>query len=321
MGWRMRKSFKITKGVRLNLSKSGLGLSVGVKGLKFGVGPRGAYTSVGIPGTGLYNISYLGKKSKQPRGQPQPALNLPVGSNLPIPQELTPGVAVGCLWTVISVILLASYPVAGVISVAGQVAFYIRNMKTAKSQARKLFIQGKAAYDKGDYVTSLDNFSKVLELQPQIKSLLPLVADLNFGQGKYQEAISLYQKHLADNAGDMEIQSKLALTLFEDKKYDEAITILQNLPSEIKEELSIINLTAACFVQMGKFDLALAFLEKGPVRKRKMDDEMMEFRYLLGVCYQKQGENKKAVNQLQKIYAEDVTFADVEERLRQLEAM
>ncbi len=38
MGWSFRKSFKVAPGVRLNLSKKGLGMSMGVKGLHLGVG-------------------------------------------------------------------------------------------------------------------------------------------------------------------------------------------------------------------------------------------------------------------------------------------
>jgi hypothetical protein len=106
------KSFKLTKGVRLNVSMSGLGLSVGGKGLKFSVSPRGDYTSVGIPGTGLYKMSYLGKK-----GKPSSVPSYPISSNLPIPKELSPSVAVGILWTAVSLILLASYHIAGIISV------------------------------------------------------------------------------------------------------------------------------------------------------------------------------------------------------------
>lgn len=61
MGIRFRKSMNLAPGVRLNLSKSGLGVSVGRRGARFGVGPRGPYTSFGIPGTGFYTIDYLGK--------------------------------------------------------------------------------------------------------------------------------------------------------------------------------------------------------------------------------------------------------------------
>jgi hypothetical protein len=52
MGFRFRKSFKLGP-VRLNLSKSGVGASVGVRGARIGVGPRGARVNVGIPGTGI----------------------------------------------------------------------------------------------------------------------------------------------------------------------------------------------------------------------------------------------------------------------------
>ena len=53
MSFRFQRSVKIAKGVRLNISKSGLGVSVGPRGAKISFGPRGAYTNVGLPGTGL----------------------------------------------------------------------------------------------------------------------------------------------------------------------------------------------------------------------------------------------------------------------------
>jgi hypothetical protein len=40
--------------LRLNFSKSGLGLSLGVPGLHIGAGPRGRYVRAGLPGTGIY---------------------------------------------------------------------------------------------------------------------------------------------------------------------------------------------------------------------------------------------------------------------------
>jgi hypothetical protein len=46
MGWYLRKSLSFGP-VRLNLSKSGLGYSVGVKGARIGTGPRGNYIHMG----------------------------------------------------------------------------------------------------------------------------------------------------------------------------------------------------------------------------------------------------------------------------------
>ncbi|MGI6170048.1 MAG: DUF4236 domain-containing protein, partial [Christensenellales bacterium] len=55
MGLRFRKSIKLGKLFKLNLSKSGVGVSTGIKGLRFGVSPKGRKTfTAGIPGTGIY---------------------------------------------------------------------------------------------------------------------------------------------------------------------------------------------------------------------------------------------------------------------------
>jgi hypothetical protein len=64
MGLRMRKSFRIAKGVRLNVGKSGMGVSFGTRGLRYSIHSSGRRTStVGIPGTGIsYSTTTGGKK-------------------------------------------------------------------------------------------------------------------------------------------------------------------------------------------------------------------------------------------------------------------
>ncbi len=67
MGLRFHKSISICKGVKLNVSKSGVGVSVGTKGLHYSINSQGKNTAtVGLPGTGLsYSKSFtLGKKKK-----------------------------------------------------------------------------------------------------------------------------------------------------------------------------------------------------------------------------------------------------------------
>lgn len=55
MGLRFRKLINILPGVRLNLSKSGVGVSFGVPGARCSVTPgKRIIGSVGIPGTGIY---------------------------------------------------------------------------------------------------------------------------------------------------------------------------------------------------------------------------------------------------------------------------
>jgi len=54
MGLRFQRRIKLFPGVRINLSKSGVGLSVGGRGAHIGITARGQrYTSIGLPGTGV----------------------------------------------------------------------------------------------------------------------------------------------------------------------------------------------------------------------------------------------------------------------------
>lgn len=67
MGLRFRKSIKIAKGVRLNINKNSVGLSVGGKGARYSINSSGRRTAtVGIPGTGLsYSQTTNSKKATQ----------------------------------------------------------------------------------------------------------------------------------------------------------------------------------------------------------------------------------------------------------------
>ena len=65
MGLRFSKSIKLGKGVNLNLSKSGMGMSVGTKGMRVGTGPRGTRATLGIPGTGISYSKSIGKNNKR----------------------------------------------------------------------------------------------------------------------------------------------------------------------------------------------------------------------------------------------------------------
>ena len=60
MSLRFRRSMKLMPGVRLNFSKSSVGMSFGVPGARYTVNSKGRRTvSTGIPGTGIYNVETL----------------------------------------------------------------------------------------------------------------------------------------------------------------------------------------------------------------------------------------------------------------------
>ncbi|WP_079933148.1 DUF4236 domain-containing protein [Carboxydocella sp. ULO1] len=324
MGWRFRKSFSFGKGFRINVSKRGVGMSFGSKGFRIGVNSRGVYTSTSIPGLGLSRVDYLTKNKKHTISSnsfsnPKPAFDS-VSLN-PVSKELSPKTGIGCLWSIITFFLFLKAPTLGFTSLGAHLLAYYLWRKSSKGQAWKFYQDGNKALKKDNKEMALEKFVKVIELQPQIISLYPVIADLYNEQEKYDKAIFFYKKYLNENENDLNIKLKLCLSFIANKQYHEAVKLLQSLPCDIRNDLTIINMLACCFIEMNQFDLALEILEKGPIRKRTVDENMLLFRYLLGLCYKKLGDTKKAVQQFKKVYAEDMNFHDIKEQLKELNAL
>ncbi len=53
MGFRFRRSIRLGKGLRINISKSGTSLSVGHRGATVNFGPKGERVTLALPGTGI----------------------------------------------------------------------------------------------------------------------------------------------------------------------------------------------------------------------------------------------------------------------------
>jgi hypothetical protein len=64
MGLRFRKSIKIAPGVKVNLNKKSVGVTIGGKGMHYTVNSKGRRTTtVGLPGTGL-SYQHVGQTKK-----------------------------------------------------------------------------------------------------------------------------------------------------------------------------------------------------------------------------------------------------------------
>lgn len=76
MGFRFRKTFKVAPGVKLNLNKKSVGLTIGGRGAKYTVNSSGRKTkTIGIPGTGL-SYSQVSSNKKKPNQKRSSAKNV-----------------------------------------------------------------------------------------------------------------------------------------------------------------------------------------------------------------------------------------------------
>ena len=70
---RFRKSIRLCKGVKLNLSKSGVSLSTGIRGLSLTTSKKGMWVNASLPGTGIYDrkqiVNFNKKKGAKKSGK------------------------------------------------------------------------------------------------------------------------------------------------------------------------------------------------------------------------------------------------------------
>ncbi len=62
---RIRKSFKLFPGVKVNMSKGGISFTVGAKGYHLNFSKRGVRQTVGLPGSGISETSYIMKNDEK----------------------------------------------------------------------------------------------------------------------------------------------------------------------------------------------------------------------------------------------------------------
>ena len=316
MGTRFRRSKSVGKFGKVNLTKGGLGFSVGAKGARVGMGPKGAYTSAGIPGTGLYSINYAGKGKKQKKDRSQTTHQ---SDPMPLPRELALSSA-PIVVLILSVISLFIFLPLGIMGFIGSVIWLYFNNKSDKKAAHNAFKQAKANLLEGNEATAIDELEKAISYDPAANSLIPYLINLSFSAEDFKRAKYYSQAYLKTSPIDADaVKFNLALAESSLGNYPQAISILQELPEQWKSELKYIIALGHTFLESNQPELALQVLEAGPTRKRKMDGDMITFKYTLGRAYLAVDQPKKAITHLQKVYATDMNYENVKELLEELQ--
>lgn len=307
MGLRFRKSISLGKGLRLNLSKSGLGISGGIRGFRVGVNSRGSYMSAGIPGTGIYTMHQLGKKKAAADVVPKKTSRV---------LELFI-VSVGgffllmMLWSVDPV---SSYWGAAVFA-GGYTAFQFlpsRRIDRLVRKAQKLREKGRTE----EAVQLLQQACRI-----NVKNPLPVLvlAETYYLSEKYKESAVCLRALVSRYPENDGRKFLLAAALHGDKQYAEAVSILQDLLKRNPDDLSAILWLAKCFGDDGKPELAIEALKRAPLQVRKLDERLLEAHFLMGKNLEQLGDHSAARKHYQKIYAVNADYEGVREALDRLE--
>ena len=82
-----------------------------------------------------------------------------------------------------------------------------------------------------------------------------------YARKEYEDAKRYLVKAVEQNP-DIETQNTLALTYYELEEYQQAINIFNNLLSKFPENLSVLRSLAKCYEKLGDNDKALEYLYK-----------------------------------------------------------
>jgi tetratricopeptide (TPR) repeat protein len=80
------------------------------------------------------------------------------------------------------------------------------------------------------------------------------------------------------------------------------------------------HMLGVCFKRKGMAKLAVLWFQRGLKIQNRSEDEYQALRYEIGLCYEEMGEIDKAIEAFMEVYALDVNYREVGEKLRKLQS-
>ena len=312
MGFRFSKSFKLGP-TRINLSKSGIGMSVGANGVRVGAGPRGAYATVGLPGTGISHTVHAGTGRRRARSGDSAGQQAALKSLL------------GCLGiaflAVTELILVAAVPPVGLplaVVTIGVFAWWRRRKR--KDPEWQYQNKGKDVIqhvNNGEWDAALQAIEACEQIVPGKAETSGLKGQILFQMGRFEETIPCLRAGLATEPETL----MLAEALRHVGNYRESLEALKRPPLDEMLALQALVVRAANHVELEEPETAIEILKTAPLTKRNLDDTLKQPHFVMAKAYEKAGKHAEAVKHLRKVYAADPGFMDVESELRRLQAL
>ena len=357
MGYiRLRRSVKIAPGIRLNVTKTGIGLSAGVRGARYSVHSSGRRTtSIGEPGTGVSYMSVAGggRAEKASAARPRQIVS--------VPQKVV---------------------VSG-----AQAAPFLPKAAFFASAAEKRYREGLVAYLTGNKPAAIAAFDAVLAADPAAMSahllvamsidtdvdmasvirhleaivtthavfpdkylakFLPagraqlgievkitevisarvpfdttgaalLLAEAYQQSGRLEEAIGLIQQLHEANSRDPAIILSLADLLFADNDFEGVVEVTSHAQNEDSLTVALIHMRAAALAALGHQTAAFDSFKDALAKTANRDEELLAtVRYDRALAYEQAGQKAKAKADLERLYAREPNYRDVRARLASL---
>ncbi|HEY8347660.1 MAG TPA: DUF4236 domain-containing protein [Symbiobacteriaceae bacterium] len=290
MGFRFHKSFKIAPGVRLNLSKRGLGVSIGVKGARVSIGPSGVRRTLSLPGTGISYISHKSWRASRKRSlsttTTRPAPAEPSAEPVAVPCYLQPFTHEfkGRRWFLNGVgLTLAGFLFPPLLVIGLILMIYYGRIWLRDESNRPLWAFNHAVQRcrAGDWVGSRKWLADALpaaSVHPRIAALDAVAAYVTGDYAAAKERLALLPAEVLENNSDL--LRAAAYSRFYTDDAEGALLLFQRLWKQEPDNLEYLKAVGVCLMKMQDFPAAVEVFTKAPLRRRNPDPDLTEIRYI-----------------------------------------
>lgn len=351
MGMRFRRSVKIAPGIKVNLTKSGVGMTFGGKGAHYSVHSSGRHTrSMGLPGTGLYFQSSSGggshrRSSPAPRpsarSMPQAAVPVDPARVLPKPGLFAGGAdkayykgvlawfrndraaaltafeeALGHDPATTSAHLFAGVAAGGL----DQDERAARHLEAVVGAAHPIPDKLQAKYAPPNLV----DLALGVKITDSISARAPfnelgaalILAEFYQHSGRLEDAIGLVQQLHQALPGDPVVRLSLCDLLFEDADYEAVVEVSAGVTNTSDIEVETLHLRGAALMALGHTTAALDAFKEAIAKTSGRDPHLLNtVRFDRALAYEQVGQRAKAKADFERVYAAEPQFPDIKEHL------
>jgi tetratricopeptide (TPR) repeat protein len=334
MGFRLYKSIGLGKGVRLNVSKTGLGMSVGTKGLRYSVHSSGRRTtSAGIPGSGVrYQTTTTSRGRARTRSGSGGAVTERKGTPAPRKPGLFAPRVTKALYRAVGSQHASAYRAAGddfpqsralAHGIAGFLFLSAGDGDEAVRLLTSSFEEGSDPADDPFTRAYLEGASLMrVGIAHGVEAELPicrdavglLLAELHQERGDLAAAIDVVEQLEPTTHAALSLAELYSMT----GAHDDVIDLTERLENQDDASALLLAFRGIALRERGTHDASLEALKEA-LRSPSRAREVRHFaRSERARTYEAMGQRAQARKDLEKIMAEDSTYDGLAERLADL---
>ncbi len=231
------------------------------------------------------------------------------------------GIRIMLIPVLVGIILLAYVPIAGIpIIIIGGIPLYFR-LKDPKRRIGKIIKRAKRCFNRRKFDKAIRLSKNVVELESDNVMALYLLGASSYNSGRAKDAVEYLDDFIKKHPSVPDIRFAQASCYYKLGKYDEAIQILQEISSDFEQYMKVIRLLGACFYAQKKYGDTFRVLNKAPKLAFKLNEDLMEIYYNLGIFYREHGDVKNALTYFKKVYDHNRGYRDVKSKVAKAKSL